>query len=153
MFRFLRDSKPRSLVNNNVQVTNGIVQIITTSVNSYAPSAVIPGSVAQILGSIYAICHSDSRNIERIFHFLQAVVALGRLGLAIDLMFDRQECDASSDDTRCIISFLLQLIYSGIVSVGLAASALANNSPFFEEHQAEIRESFLQNDVFGRAYV
>lgn len=141
----MRNSMPRSVVHNNVQVSNSIAQILTTSAESYAPSVVIPGSIAQSLGSIYAIYHGDSSIAEKCLHLLQAMIALGRLGLAISLLFDKEDCDPASKDNRCIVSFLFQLIYSGIVSVGLAGSALARYSA--EKTPGEEQENLIQPGV------
>ncbi|MCW8409630.1 hypothetical protein OQJ13_11675 [Legionella sp. PATHC035] len=146
MPRFFSGSKPTSTVHHNVQVSNSIIQILTTTVESYAPSVVIPGTVAQTIGSIYAVSHSDSHVSEKLLHVLQGLIALARFGLAIALMFDKQECDVSSQENKCIASFLLLLIYSGIVSVGLASSALSKdiNSSQASHEEAE-QQRLIQN--------
>lgn len=146
MPRFFGDSTPTSTVHHNVQVSNSIVQILTTTVESYAPSIVIPGTVAQTLGSIYAISHNDTHISEKLLHLLQGLIALARFGLAIALMFEKQECDASSQANMCIASFLLLLIYSGVVSVGLASSALSKDiKPSQESHENTEHQSLIQN--------
>jgi hypothetical protein len=121
---FATRSTSSSTVHNNVQVTNSILQMLTTSVASYAPSIIIPGTVAQTLASIYVIAHSDSYASEKILHLLQGCTSAARFGLAVTLIFEKQQCSDSSQSNTCTASFLLLLIYSAIVSVNLAASAL-----------------------------
>jgi hypothetical protein len=118
-------SNSTSNVHNNTQVTNSILQMLTTGIQSFAPSVIIPGTLAQVLASGYTIFHSDSSIPEKLLHSLQGLIAAGRLGLAIALMFEKENCDTSSQTNLCISSFMLALIYSGTVSVGLAASALS----------------------------
>lgn len=121
-------SNPTSDVHNNTQVTNGIVQILTSSIESYAPSAIIPGTLAQVLASFYAISHNTTYTPEKLLHLLQGLTAAARLAVAITLMFEKQQCDTTSQSNTCIASFLLMLIYSGTLSVGLATSTLSKAS-------------------------
>jgi hypothetical protein len=107
---------------------------ITTLGDNITPIVQIPQKIIQAITGFYTAFRSDLQTKERVQNGALGALATGQLALAILLFTQDRTCEENNADSICRASFLLEALYTGVLSLGWSQSEIRAYAHRF--HQA-----------------
>ncbi|EHL32350.1 hypothetical protein [Legionella drancourtii] len=112
----------------NAQRSNAATEVISSSLETFTPAAMIPTKLAQVAISTYSFFRSDTHISEKAMHLLQAGISAAQMGLAITMLFESAQCSSYDSNDLCKAVFLCQLLYRGTLLTGWIPSEFSKDT-------------------------